>query len=113
MSEDTKECPFCGETIKAVAKKCRFCGEWLEGHTRESVLGDKVGGDKTSVGDVSESLATAIGTGAKAEIRLGKDQRDEQYEIALNWVAKGKPRMRGFDLSERDLSGIDFLKVPI
>jgi hypothetical protein len=27
--EETKQCPYCGETILAVAKKCRYCGEWL------------------------------------------------------------------------------------
>lgn len=29
MSDEIKECPFCGEEIKAIAKKCRFCGEML------------------------------------------------------------------------------------
>lgn len=29
VSEATKQCPYCGETILAVAKKCKHCGEWL------------------------------------------------------------------------------------
>lgn len=30
MEQQTKNCPYCGEVIMAVAKKCKHCGEWLD-----------------------------------------------------------------------------------
>src|SRR4051794_22907340 len=32
--DETKACPWCGETILAVAKKCKHCGEYFQEQTQ-------------------------------------------------------------------------------
>lgn len=34
MADETKECPYCGEEILAIAKKCKHCGEFLDGSSK-------------------------------------------------------------------------------
>ena len=40
MSEvaERKNCPYCGESISAIAKKCRFCGEYFDEELRRANL---------------------------------------------------------------------------
>lgn len=125
MSEqdtDTKECPFCAETIKAKAKKCKHCGEFMPGFSRADTLrqlGDSVRGDKMDIGDVKDAGGVAVGRQAQAlqsgdiggsliqaqgDVTLGKDLREEQFRLALNW--DGRSSLRSFDLSQRDLSEV-------
>jgi len=35
MSEATKKCPYCNESINLMAKKCKHCEEWLEENNQD------------------------------------------------------------------------------
>jgi hypothetical protein len=62
--------------------------------------GISVKAQRLSAGNVGDSVIKA-----QKEVTLGRSQRDEQNEIALNW--DGQRRMRGYDLAEHDLSGFN------
>lgn len=41
MTDETKACPVCAETIKAAAMKCRFCNTDLVAHAKQSEAQDE------------------------------------------------------------------------
>jgi uncharacterized membrane protein YdbT with pleckstrin-like domain len=66
MSEETKPCPVCAETIKAAAIKCRFCGTDLVAH--QTAKDAEV--ERTLFGG-HPAVLTSLGQWAAAILTLG------------------------------------------
>lgn len=100
MVTDTRECPFCSEPIKAAAKKCRYCGEWLDGYTRDSILGYALPGDAPG------TIAALPSFPDDPQAR-----RDAQYDIVVSWDKVQS--FRGFDLARRNLSKLILMSADL
>jgi uncharacterized membrane protein YdbT with pleckstrin-like domain len=83
MSDDTKVCPVCGETIKAAAIKCRFCNTDLEVFTAEreaEVEKSLFEGHPAVVYDIGHWLLVVLTLGI-AYVALWVKSRSTRYEL--------------------------------
>lgn len=92
-------CIQCGTKLPDNAKLCSECGK----RQKPSSAVDTGGG-----AFVDKNVDTGGGTFVGRDyVTLGKNKRDEQYDIVLNWEKLGKPLLRNFDLTLQDLTHIN------
>lgn len=64
IAPQTKQCPFCAETIQFAAQKCRYCNEFLDGresHIRSNLVPQSVAHQRASASTTKATSSATTG----------------------------------------------------
>ena len=88
MSDDTKQCPVCAETIKAAAIRCRFCNTDLEAFTAardDEIEKTLFSGHPAAIYNIGQWLLVVLTIGI-AYIVFRLKSRATKYEITTQRI---------------------------
>lgn len=132
VSANTKDCPFCGESIKIVAVKCRYCGSALSTDRTAPETVTKVSSSPANIGTINKHPATtalsgvikhrkmivsvAIAIFALIAVRILNNEFTRSATSRIHgaaWLTKGNGQsnlLRGLEVSTCDLSVADVME---
>lgn len=115
MTENkTKICPYCGETILAIAKKCRYCGEFLNASQPQNkkskecpVCGEMIDAEAVICPECHENIAEYEKQQKADVVKVENAHMEHNENIPNDSTTANQPKKKNKGQSIEELDDVD------